>query len=151
MNTSMLTDVQLMHLYLNRRLDKAIRHAVYDELLYRNKDFEQSISYMELAMQINKKANDSLPGKYKTGLLLLPFIFPVYLAVKAIIRCEMHDWKPQLALFLLLPGGLVAHYGVNRYLAEGRSKKWRVYWTWLCLGYLLWTLLLVIWASIFLG
>lgn len=149
MNTSVLSDRQLIQLHLNCRLDKAILEVVYEELMRRDKDFEQTPIYLSQKVQRNKAVSDPLPGKYKTGLLLLPLIFPVYLAVKAIARCEVAAWKARFVLFLFLPGGLIGHYGINQYLAEGRIKRWRAYWTWLSLGYVLWMILLIIGAGFY--
>jgi len=145
-NISMLTDGQLMNLYLNRRLDKNIWEAVQEELLRRDKNWEQAPAFAARKALSEKMMNDPLPGIYKIGLLLLPMIFPVYIAIRSI---KTENGSARFLLFLLLPGGLIGHYGINLYLAQGKIKKWRAYWTWLCLGYVLWLLLLFAGARIY--
>lgn len=145
----LLTEEQLICLSLNRRLDSTIRLRVQAELQRRDPHWEQSVDYRNKRKQQADIENASLPKSYKAGLLLLPFLFPLYLAIKGIKECEDAALKGWLILFLLLPGGVLANYTVNQYLATGARKKWKAYWAWLCLGCLLWMFIACLLARVY--
>lgn len=137
MNTALLTDNQLISLYRNRSLDKAIINAVREELNKRQLGPAATVY------------NPRLPLPYKAGLLLLPMFFPLYLAILGIRECNDEALKIRLVLFLFLPGGTLANYKVNAYLARGESRRWQAYWNWLALGWLLWTVILLGLAALY--
>lgn len=145
----LLTEAQLICLSLNRRLDKSIRMQVQLELQRRDAHWEQSGYYLGKLKQQKDAANAPLPKGYKAGLLLLPLLFPLYLAIKGIKDCRDDAFKGWLILFLFLPGGILANYTVTQFLATGARKQWKAYWTWLCLGYWLWMVMVLFLAKVY--
>ncbi len=145
----LLTEEQLICLSLNRRLDTSIRLQVRQELQRRDPQWEQSVPYLERLREQEEVANAPLPREYRYGLLLLPFFFPLYLAIKGIRECKDAAIKGWLVVFLFLPGGVLANYTVNQYRATGAIRKWKAYWAWLCLGCLLWTVILLLLAKVY--
>jgi uncharacterized membrane protein len=120
MNLTNLTNQQLYEVIQNEDLDKGIRRIANDELNCRKLDVEQ-IKQLIAHHDLNfKPKSEPLETKYKMFVLLFPFFIPIQ------------------SVF------------AGKWLANGHKRKWKEYWLYLSLGYLLWTIIVMIIARYFL-
>ncbi|MBX9784170.1 MAG: hypothetical protein K2X48_12845 [Chitinophagaceae bacterium] len=116
MNTSLLTDSQLYALKQNKRLSKEIRLAVGEELGKRNLS-EAETQNLVNGFEIRKQGSQKkLAFKWKVLLLIFPFFFVIHNIIASII------------------------------LDKGEERKWKEYWLFVSLGFLLYTILIIVFA-----
>jgi hypothetical protein len=120
-NCSELSDYQLYEIIQNEKLDKRIRQVANDEFNRRK------LSLIQIQSLIAKHDSQFLPDKgtglkthFKVFLIICPFFI------------EIHS------LF------------AGRMLAKGQKQKWKDYWVYICLGLLLWTIGIILYAKYFL-
>ena len=118
MDLANLTNFQLYELIHNLKLDKGIRKWANDEFISRK------IGIDEIQKLILRHEAQFYPGKdeslrlgYKILLILFPFVIPVQ------------------SVF------------AGRWLAKGHKRKWKEYWFYLSVGYLFWTILVILFAK----
>ena len=71
-------------------------------------------------IHISKKTEESLSLKYKAVLVLFPFFIPIQ------------------------------SINATKFLANGQKRKWKEYWFYISLGYLLWTVVIILFFRLFL-
>lgn len=118
MDPTKLSNYQLYEIIQNDRIDQNIRSVANDEFNTRK------LSIEEIQQLITKHDSLFVPDKgenlkphYKLLLIVCPFF------------TEIH--------------GLIA----GRMLAKGQKRKWKDYWVYICLGYLLWTIAILLFAK----
>jgi hypothetical protein len=119
MDVSKLTDYQLYGLSQNKKFDAGIRQLANKELNSRQLA-EDRIQQIILKHDAQfKPGNDeSLSLPYKISLILFPFFLQIQI------------------LF------------TSKYLANNQVKKWKAYWFYLSLGWLLWTIVTILIAKL---
>ncbi|MFT3705996.1 MAG: hypothetical protein QM802_26755 [Agriterribacter sp.] len=118
MNCTNLSDYQLYELIQNEKLDKAIRQTANEEFNRRK------LSLAQLEDLIAKHDSQFVPEKeksLKTHYKLLLIVCPFFI--------EIHS------LF------------AGRMLAKGQKQKWKDYWIYICLGFSIWTIGIVLYAK----
>ena len=115
-----LSDFQLYSLVTNKDLDQDLKEKAIAEFERRN--FSQEyIDQLSLESEnIIPKSNADLTIRQKLGIVAFPFFIPIQ-AVMA-----------------------------NRFISTGEPKKWRQYWSYLTLGWLVWTVIVLLIAKLFL-
>jgi hypothetical protein len=114
MDTSGLSDYQLYEIIQNKKLHNHIRIIANKEFNKRNLTINELRDIVLRHESLAKPENDKqFIWQYKLLLVLFPFI---------------------TGLFGIVPG---------RFLANGEHKKWKAYWLYICLGYFIWTILLL--------
>jgi hypothetical protein len=113
MNLSELSNYQLYGLIQNSKLDRSIREMAGVEFAMRKVTIEELENIISKHDTTLKSAKESLSPEFKTLLVLFPFILPFQ--------------------------SLIA----TRYLATGKKQKWKDYWLYIMMGYLLWTIIVV--------
>jgi hypothetical protein len=121
MDLSSLTNYQLYEIIQNSKLDTEIRKAPNDQFNNRN----QSVDDIQKIVarhdaQFRPDKDESLKLEYKLLLILFPFVIPVQ------------------SVF------------AGKLLAKGYKRKWKDYWFYLSLGYLFWTIIVILIAKYFL-
>jgi hypothetical protein len=121
MNLSSLTNYQLYEIIQNSKLDSGIRKLANDEFNSRR------LSIDEIQKIVSRRdahflpeKNESLKLQYKILLILFPFVIPIQ------------------SVF------------AGKWLASGHKRKWKDYWFYLSLGYLFWTITIILIAKYFL-
>lgn len=121
MNFSKLTDYQLYEIIQNSRLDEDIRKKANHEFNDRKLSIEQIQKIVAEHDKTFIPGNDEpLKVQYKILVILLPFFIPLHSAFTA------------------------------KWLAKGQKRKWKDYWFYLSLGYLIWTIVVILIARYFL-
>ena len=121
MNFSKLTDYQLYEIIQNSRLDKDIRKQANDEFNDRKPSIDQIQKIVaEHDTRFRPGKEESLLFQYKILLILFPFFIPLHSAFTA------------------------------KWLAKRHKRKWKDYWFYLSLGYLIWTIVVILVGRYFL-
>ncbi len=90
------------------------------------------------------------PLRYRLLLVTLPFLFPAWLWIEGwsvVIGTEYGSLRPGFRdrlLFVLAPHWLL----LSHYRAKNQKKNWHSFWLYYCLGILLWTVLVILWARV---
>ena len=115
---SNLTDYQLFELKRNESLDKAIRKAAAAEL-ERRKLAPEQVQHLvsKYDARFPSNKNEGLPVYFKIFLIICPFFIEVY------------------SLF------------AGRMLAKGQQRKWKDYLLYICIGYMFWTVCILLYAN----
>jgi hypothetical protein len=114
MDTSGLSDYQLYEIIQNKKLHTHIRIVANKEFNKRNISINELREIVLKHESISKPENDKpLMWQYKLLLVICPF-FTGLLAILA-----------------------------SRFLANGEHRKWKAYWLYICLGYTVWTIVLL--------
>jgi hypothetical protein len=115
-----LSDFQIYSLMMNSELDFELREKVNLELKRRN--FSQDhIDQLTLEYEKIIPAKSATLG---TGEKIRIIVFPFFIPIQAIFA--------------------------NKYLSKGDSNSWRLYWKYLIVGWLFWTLIILLAARLFL-
>lgn len=121
MDLSGVTNYQLYVIIQNTRLDSSIRKLANDEFNNRNLSLDEIQKIVSRHdAQFLPDKNDSLKLQYKILLILFPFFIPIQ------------------SVF------------AGKWLASGHKRKWKDYWFYLSLGYLFWTIIVILIAKYFL-
>jgi len=123
MDLSKLTDYQLYEIIENSQLDKDIRNLANAEFNSRKLSCDQ-IKQLVLRhdSEFKPSPNQPLETKYKFLLILFPFF--ISLPIQAIIA--------------------------NKYLIRGQKRKWKDYWFYISVDYLVWTVGIILFSKFFL-
>ena len=121
MDASKLTDYQLYELIQNSKLDKDIRNLA-------NREFDNRMLSIDKIQEIVQKhdsqfkpeKDETLKTEYKILLIIFPFLIPIQSSF------------------------------ASKWLAKGHKRKWKDYWFYLSLGYLVWTILILVFSKYFL-
>jgi hypothetical protein len=119
MNPSNLTNYQLYEIIQNSQLDKRIRDIANEEFNNRKLSIDQIQQIIARHDSLFKKTEESLSLKYKTLLVIFPFFIPIQ------------------------------SINAAKFLANGQKRKWKEYWFYISLGYLLWTVLIILFFRFF--
>jgi hypothetical protein len=120
MDISRLTNYQLFEIIQNSRLDTEIRKTANDEFNNRKLSAEEIQKIVARHdAQFQPDKDEGLKPEYKLLLILLPFVIPIQSAF------------------------------AGKWLAKGQKRKWKEYWLYLSLGYLLWTIIVILIAKYF--
>jgi hypothetical protein len=114
MNTHKLSDYQLYQLSENKKLSTAILHAVQQEINNRN-------------WSTDKKNKLSHQAHEQFSTATIPELAPA------------SKWAMVLFPFFITIHSLIA----SKYPARNQLLKWKTYWLYLCLGYAIWTVIVV--------
>lgn len=121
MDCTSLSDYQLYEIIQNSKLDQRIRQTANDEFNKRKLSLEE---VQKLILKHDShfvpEKREGLKFKYRLLLIICPFLI------------EIHS--------------LIA----GRMLAKGQKSKWKDYWIYICLGYLLWTVGIILFAKYYL-
>jgi hypothetical protein len=121
MDCTTLSDYQLYEIIQNGNLDKAIRQVANDEFNKRKLSLDQIQGLIaKHDSQYSPDKDKGLKTSYKLLLIVCPFFI------------EIHS------LF------------AGRMLAKGQKQKWKDYWMYICLGFLTWTIGIILYAKYFL-
>ncbi|TAD84054.1 MAG: hypothetical protein EAY75_13850 [Bacteroidetes bacterium] len=121
MNTTNLSNHQLYGIIQNLKLHESIRQAANDEFNKRKLSSYEIERMIELHdSQFVAEKEDGLKLTYKLLLMACPFFI------------EIHS--------------LIA----GRMLEKGHKNKWKDYWLYISLGYLIWTVVIVLLAKYYL-
>jgi len=117
-----ITNQQLYEIMQNIKLDKAIREKASKEFLIRKLD-KAEMTMITLDYQDKyKHVNDVLEMKYRILVIVLPFI-PLY-------------WFDPFSMSF--KSVLAGHF-----LSKGYNRKWREYWIFSMIGYIIWTIIII--------
>ena len=120
MNLSNLADYQLYEIIQNPKSDKDIKKLANDEFTNRKLSVDQIQKIISIHdAQFRPENDQALELKYKLILILFPFFIPIQ------------------SVF------------AGRWLAKGQKRKWKDYWFYLSLGYLFWTIIIILFARYF--
>ena len=101
----------------NEKLDKAIKNVASSELINRGLSESELIEIISNHdLLYIQRKDESLSYTYKLLLIILPFFWVIH--------------------------GIIA----SRYLSRGQERKWKQYWLFLCIGILIWTFGIILWA-----
>jgi hypothetical protein len=115
MDLAKLTEYQLYELIQNAKLDKEIRTVAKQEFDRRKLTYAQIQDIsLKHEAQFAPDKDEPLELRMKLYLLFWPFTLGRYFA------------------------------GIPRYLSKGQKRKWKEYWLFMCLGYLLWTIIVIL-------
>ncbi len=130
MDASKLTDYQLYEIIEHSHLDTGIRDIANDEFKVRELSIEQ-IKKLELYHDSKFKPlpDQPLEVKYKLLLVLLP---PLLILIP---------------FFICMPVQAII---ANKYLIRGQKRKWKDYWYYVSLSYLVWTIGIILFSRFFL-
>lgn len=118
MDFSGLTNYQLYELIQNSRLDAQIRKAANDEFNNRKIGVDEIQQIVARHdVHFQPDKGETLKPVYKLLLILFPFVIPVQSAF------------------------------AGKWLAKGQKSKWKSYWFYLSLGYLFWTIIVILVAK----
>jgi hypothetical protein len=121
MDSTNLSDYQLYEIIQNMRLDQNIRQAANDEFNKRKLSIDQIQQLIaKHDSQFTSDKEEGIQTKYK----ILLIICPLFIEIHALIA--------------------------GRMLAKGQKQKWKDYWLFICLGYLTWTIAIMILAKYYL-
>ena len=120
MNLKELTNYQLYEIIQNQKLDKQLRVTANDEFNVRK------LSDSEIKEIISKHdslflqdKNEPLSVGYKILALIIPFFWVMHVL------------------------------STSRYLARGQKRKWNHYWLFFCIGLVIWTIAIILFARYF--
>jgi hypothetical protein len=119
MDSSKLTNSQLYEIIQNSQLDKKIRDIANEEFNNRKLSIDQIQQIIAQHDSHFKKTEESLSLKYKAVLVLFPFFIPIQ------------------------------SINATKFLANGQKRKWKEYWFYISLGYLLWTVVIILFFRLF--
>ena len=122
MDFTKLSNYQLYEIIQNDYLGQDIRKVANDELDNRKLSIEE-IKQLVAKHDLNYMPikEDGLHISYKICLILFPFFIMIHSVIS------------------------------GRILAHGNKKKWRDYWKYICIGYLLWTLIILLFTKFYLS
>lgn len=121
MDTKHLSNYQLYEIIQNDKIDFNIRNLANVEFINRKLSLEEvQLIIAKHDLQFKPEMENGLKLSYKLILILFPFFFYIH--------------------------SLIA----GRILAEGNKIKWKEYWKYICFGYLLWTLIVILFSKYFL-
>jgi len=121
MDCTDLSNYQLYEIIQNLNLDRAIRQAANQEFNKRKLSTDQ---IQDLITEHDSKFSPAKDAGLKTYLKFLLVICPFFI--------EIHS------LF------------AGRLLAKGQKQKWKDYWIYLCLGFITWTIIIILYAKYYL-
>jgi hypothetical protein len=117
MNLKELTDYQLYELIQNKKLDSTIAKLVNEEFKARQLSLAQIQQIITRHdAQFRPEEDESLSLSHKIFLIVFPFLT----IIQAILA--------------------------GKYLANNKQRKWRDFWFYICVGYLAWTVAVIITA-----
>jgi hypothetical protein len=117
MNLKELTDYQLYELIQNKKLDSTIAKLVNEEFKARQLSLAQIQQIITRHdAQFRPEEDESLSLSHKIFLIVFPFLT----IIQAILA--------------------------GKYLANNKHRKWRDFWFYICVGYLAWTIAVIITA-----
>ena len=119
MDSSKLTNSHLYEIIQNSQLDKKIRDIANEEFNNRKLSIDQIQQIIAQHDSHFKKTEESLSLKYKAVLVLFPFFIPIQ------------------------------SINATKFLANGQKRKWKEYWFYISLGYLLWTVVIILFFRLF--
>lgn len=114
MNISKLTDYQLYVIIQNTRLDKNILTLANNEFNRRNLDTTQ-LKEIKAQYESQLKLPEQKSLQLKTKIFLI--IFPFFLPLQSIFA--------------------------GKFLTKGEKRKWKEYWLYISIGYLVWTIIII--------
>ena len=118
MDSTNLSDYQLYEIIQNTDLNHTIRQAANDEFNKRKLSIAQIQQLIERHdSQFAPDKEDGLGVQYK----LLLVICPIFIEIHSLIA--------------------------GRMLARGQKQKWKDYWFYLCLGFFVWTVAIILFAK----
>ena len=118
MDLSSLTNYQLYGIIQNSKLDTEIRKMANDEFNNRKLGIDEIQRIVARHdAQFEPDKDEALKLEYKLLLILFPFVIPVQ------------------SVF------------AGKWLAKGQKRKWKDYWFYLSLGYLFWTIIVLLIAK----
>lgn len=121
MDLSSLTNYQLYEIIQNSKLDAELRKAANDEFNNRKLSIDEIQKIVARHdAHFQPDKDKTLKLEYKLLLILFPFLIPVQ------------------SVF------------AGKWLAKGHKRKWKDYWFYLLLGYLFWTIVVILIAKYFL-
>jgi hypothetical protein len=121
MDLSSLTNYQLYEIIQNSKLDTEIRKAANNEFNNRKLSVDEIQKIVARHdAHFQPDKDETLKLGYKLFLILLSFVIPVQ------------------SVF------------AGKWLAKGHKRKWKDYWFYLSLGYLFWTIIVILIAKYFL-
>jgi hypothetical protein len=121
MDSTNLSDYQLYEIIQNMRLDQNIRQAANDEFNKRKLSIDQ---IQQLIAKHDSQFTSDKEEGIQTKYIILLIICPLFIEIHALIA--------------------------GRMLAKGQKQKWKDYWLFICLGYLTWTIAIMILAKYYL-
>lgn len=118
MDASNLSDYQLYEIVQNAKLHRDIRKIANDEFDKRQISIDRLQEIINRHdKQFKPDIEDKLDIKYKLLLIAFPFFIPVH--------------------------GIIA----TRFIPVGHKKKTKQYWFYICVGYLFWTIVVILFAK----
>ncbi len=118
MDASKLTDYQLYEIVQNTKLHSDIRKLANDELNKRQLSIDRLQEIINRHdKQFRPDNNEKLDIKYKLLLIAIPFLIPIH--------------------------GIIA----TRFIPVGHKTKTKEYWFYICLGYLVWTIIVILYSK----
>ena len=114
MNASKLSDYQLYEILQNDKLQDAIKKIANDEFNKRRLSKDQLQEIIKKHDDHFRPGNEGLAIKYKLLLIALPFFVPIH--------------------------GIIA----ARLIPVGQKMKTKQYWFYICVGYLFWTVVVIL-------
>lgn len=121
MNFTDLSDYQLYEIIQNLKLDDNIRKQANEEFNNRKLTIDQIQKIIaQHDAAFHPGQDEPLELKYKLLLVLFPFFIPIHSAFS------------------------------GKWLAKGQKRKWKNYWLYLSLGYLFWTIVIILVSKYFL-
>lgn len=121
MDLSNLTDYQLYEIIQNSKLDNDIRKLANNEFNKRKLSIDQIQEIIARHdTQFQPAKDEPLKIQYKLLLIIFPFFIPIQSAFS------------------------------GKWLAKGQKRKWKDYWFYLSLGYLFWTIAVILFSKYFL-
>lgn len=113
-----ISNYQLYELLQNDKLDSSIKKAALQEFNQRDISDDEIKEIISQHDKLYKpESEEPLSFNFKIGLILFPFFWVIH--------------------------GVLA----SKYLSRGQNRKWKEYWLYFCLGLLLWTISIVIYAK----
>ena len=115
MNLKELTDYQLYELIQNKKLDSTITKLANEEFRARQLSLEQIQQIISRHdAQFQPEKDESLSLSHKIFLIVFPFLT------------------------------IIQAIAAGKYLANNKQRKWRDFWLYICVGYLAWTIGVII-------
>lgn len=121
MDSSNLSDYQLYEIIQNEKLSQKIRQSANDEFRKRKLSIGQIQELISKHdSQFSPDTKDGLAVQHK----ILLVIFPLFVEIHSLIA--------------------------GRMLAKGHKRKWKDYWIYVCIGFFIWTVAIILFAKYYL-
>ncbi|MGC4037025.1 MAG: hypothetical protein QM764_13790 [Chitinophagaceae bacterium] len=120
MDFSKLTDYQVYEISQDLGISVDIRTSADNELIKRKLSYEQVRDIvLQHESQFKAEKQSDLMWEFKILLVIFPFFIPRRISL------------------------------TSKWLASGQKRKWKSFWFYVCLGYLLWTVIAILIARFF--